>query len=265
MMDRRTLLSRFTGGISSSFLLGTSGGIAVGAAGTAIGIQRSRPSWCKQSYSQQGEDLIVESIFESLGTRNPSYLDIGAADPIRINNTYLFYRKGCRGVLVEPNPAYCRKLKVERPRDKVLNVGVGFTGDKEADYYMIGGADDSADLNTFSKKQAESYSAKTNGEGFVEKVIKMPMVNINVMMQENFGGAPSFLSIDTEGVDFDILGSLDFDRFRPSVVCVETLVFGTRRVEAKILDLMQSKDYIVRGGTFVNTIFVDNRLLKSLG
>jgi hypothetical protein len=265
MMDRRTLLSRFTGGISSSFLLGTSGGITVGTAGTAIGIQMSRPSWCKQSYSQQGEDLIVESILEYLGTRNPSYLDIGAADPIRINNTYLFYRKGCRGVLVEPNPAYCRRLTAERPGDKVLNVGIGFMGEKDADYYMIGGRVNSADLNTFSKEQAEIGSAKSNGKYFVEKVIKMPMVNITVVMQENFGGAPSFLSIDTEGVDFDILCSLDFDRFRPSIVCVETAVFGTMRVETKILDLMASKDYIVRGSTFINTIFVDNRLLKSLG
>jgi hypothetical protein len=27
------------------------------------------------------------------------------------------------------------------------------------------------------------------------------------------------------------------------------------------LELMQSKGYVVRGSTFVNTIFVDNRLL----
>ena len=263
-MNRRTLLSRFTAGVSSSFLLGTSGGIIAGATGTVAAFEGSKP-WSNLSHSQQGEDLIVESILGYLGITKPSYLDVGAADPIRINNTYLFYRKGCRGVLVEPNPAYCRRLTAARPGDKVLNVGVGFTGEKEADYYMIGGAVNSADLNTFSKEQAQECPSKTNGVGFVEKVIKMPMVNINVMMQENFSGAPSFLSVDTEGVDFDILSSLDFDRFRPSVVCVETLVFGTRRLESKILDLMASKDYVVRGGTFVNTIFVDNRLLKSLG
>jgi hypothetical protein len=154
MMDRRTLLSRFAGGISSSFVLGTSGGIGVGALGTAIGLQRTRPSWCKQSYSQQGEDLIVESIFDYLGIEHPSYLDVGAADPVRFNNTYLFHRKGCRGVLVEPNPDYCRRLSAERPKDTVLNIGIGFTDQKESDYYMIGGVANAADLNTFSKEQA---------------------------------------------------------------------------------------------------------------
>ena len=56
----------------------------------------------------------------------------------------------------------------------MLNIGIGVTGEKESDYYMIsGGADD---LNTFSKDMAESYPATTNGHFSIEKVIKMPMV-----------------------------------------------------------------------------------------
>ena len=58
----------------------------------------------------------------------------------------------------------------------------------------------------------------------------MPLVNINKIMQEQFHGAPSLLCIDTEGLDLDILKTLDFTRFRPAIVCVETLKIGTTRV-----------------------------------
>ena len=100
-MNRWTFLPSCTGGISGGFLLGAIGGTA-GTVGAAVGINASRP-WSKPSYSQQGESLIVESICACArdpGIQDPSYLDIGAADPTWINNTYLFYRKGCRGVLI---------------------------------------------------------------------------------------------------------------------------------------------------------------------
>src|SRR4051794_2107004 len=178
-MNRRTFLPWFAGGISGSFLLGTMGGIGAGAAGMAAIRPRSKPS-----HAQQGEDLIVESICEFLAIDAPSYLDIGAADPIQNNNTYLFYSKGCRGVLVEPNPAFCRGLRAKRPGDRVLNVGVGVTGETEADYYIIGGKDGDY-LNTFSKDQVESYRARSGGQRPVEKVVKMPLVDVNRIIEEH--------------------------------------------------------------------------------
>ena len=259
-MNRRTFLPVVTSGISGSFLIGTLGGVTTGAAGAVVGINATRP-WSRTSYSQQGEDLIVDSICGSLAIRNPTYLDIGAADPIQLNNTYLFYERGCRGVLVEPNPTFCRKLEARRPKDKVLNVGVGFEDRDSADYYMVGGPHGEY-LNTFSPTDAQTLREKAKDLHPIVKVIKMPLVNINKILEEQFHGAPDFLSTDTEGLDLDILKSLDFNRFRPKIVCVETLVLGTKRMETAILELMQAKNYAVRGATFVNTIFVDNHILE---
>jgi hypothetical protein len=89
----------------------------------------------------------------------------------------------------------------------------------------------------------------------------MRLVNVNKIMEEHFHGAPSIVSIDTEGLDLEILKSLDFDRYRPPIICAETLVLNSTKIDSRILDLMQSKNYSVRGGTFVNSIFVDNQLL----
>src|SRR5262249_29835011 len=57
----------------------------------------------EESYSQAGEDLIVRFFFYHQRISNITYLDIGANEPIQLNNTYYFYRRGFRGVLVEPN------------------------------------------------------------------------------------------------------------------------------------------------------------------
>ena len=259
-MNRRAFFPRLTGGISGSFLLGTLGGTSLGVAAASTQIGAS-DTWSKPSFSQQGEDLIVESICNSVGIRNISYLDIGAADPIQINNTYLFYKMGFQGVLVEPNPAFCRRLKAQRPKDKVLNIGIGSADQASADYYTISGPGGEY-LNTFSREEAEEYTAKSHGMHAIEKMIKMPLLNINKIIEQHFQGAPEFISIDTEGLDLDILQSLDFNRYRPSILCVETLIFGTTHMKIEILDLMRSKGYSIRGSTFVNTIFLDDKLLN---
>lgn len=49
-------------------------------------------------------------------------------------NTYYFYRKGHRGVLVEPNVTICKKLEAVRPEDTTLVAGIGVTAVTEADY-----------------------------------------------------------------------------------------------------------------------------------
>jgi len=217
-------------------------------------------SFIKPSFAQQGEDLIIMQIFMELGISNATYIDIGAHDPIVGNNTFLFYTLGSHGVLVEPNPVYVEKLRHVRPRDTVIAAGIGFNGVTSADYYDFG--DDSQE-NTFSKEQADTLIRLGTK---LSKVTKMPLLAINDVLAANFPGAPpSLLSIDTEGLDLAILKSLDFKRFRPPVICAETLEMGTAQVLQEIPDFLRSKGYVVRGGTFVNTIFVDDNLIPKKG
>jgi FkbM family methyltransferase len=206
------------------------------------------------SFAQQGEDLIIKNMAFLLRIVQPTYIDIGAHDPILNNNTYLLYQRGSRGVLVEPNPAYAAKLRAERSGDKVLELGIGFTEQKEADYYVIRGDDQ---LNTFSKEQAQELE-KLRGPGTIERVMKMPLVNINKVFEEHFPkGGPNIVSVDTEGLDFDILRSLDFTRYRPQIICAETAEIANGAQSEDILGLMAKSGYVVRGGTFVNTVFLD--------
>jgi hypothetical protein len=213
--------------------------------------------WAERSFAQSAEDLIANYIFAYLGIGDISYLDIGAYDPVRINNTYFFYKKGSRGVLVEPNVAMCEKLRAVRPRDTTLNAGIGVSAASEADYYLM----TEPSWNTFSKEEAEHQVKITNGRVKIDKVIKMPLLDINDVMSEHFKGAPAFVSIDAEGWHLPILKAIDFRRFRPKIICVETLVSGTTVKTGDVAAFMTSKGYHDRGGSFVNTLFVDGKLL----
>jgi FkbM family methyltransferase len=205
------------------------------------------------SFAQQGEDLVMLQILRSHGVRRPTYLDIGAHDPIQNSNTYWFYKLGSDGVLVEPNPAYAAKLKKVRPRDTVLEVGVGVTNEAEADYYLFDG---DGQLNTFSKKQADLKVAQRHRK--IIQTMKRKLVPINQILEENFKqGSPHVLSVDAEGMDYEILKSVDWKRWRPMIVCTETADPETGKVEQEIVELMKKQGYAVRGGSWVNTIFVD--------
>jgi glycosyltransferase involved in cell wall biosynthesis len=70
-------------------------------------LRNKKYSWKpKISYSQCGEDIIIDFLLTWLKIKNPTYLDIGANDPVKLSNTYYFYKKGSRGVLIEPDSIF---------------------------------------------------------------------------------------------------------------------------------------------------------------
>lgn len=209
------------------------------------------------SFSQSGEDIIASFALTYLNVEDISYLDIGAYEPILINNTYYFYRQGHRGVLVEPNVTICEKLMAVRPEDKTLVAGIGVTAVSEADYYVMS----EPSWSTFSKEEAEHQERVTNGRISIQEVRRLPLLDVNAVMDEHFDGAPTFISIDAEGLHVAILKAIDYQRFRPKVICIETLVSGETGTIAEIPVFMESQGYVPRGGSFVNTIYIDSTIL----
>ena len=55
-----------------------------------------------KSYSQYGEDLIIDSFFKHHAPiKSGNYLDIGCYHPVGISNTYLLHRRGWQGLVVD--------------------------------------------------------------------------------------------------------------------------------------------------------------------
>jgi len=79
---------------------------------------------CKKSYSQHGEDVHILKLIDTLNINKQRdiYIDVGANHPMDLSNTYLFYRKGYRGVAIEPNKELINLFKVFRKRDIAINV-----------------------------------------------------------------------------------------------------------------------------------------------
>lgn len=243
VLDRRSFVAGAMAGAAGAGVLGGVGAAAWRRRATTDDRQDGAVS-----YSQMGEDLVLYHLLrDGMGIERPTYLDIGAADPIAENNTYLLYSKGCRGVLVEPNPAYQARLHLYRPRDVIVNAGVGVTDESSADYYVIR---DAPMRNTFSKDDV-AYLRKRAGHEVVERVMKMPLVSINRVIAEHLGAAPDLLSTDVEGLDLAILQTLDFEKYRPAVIIAETRPLGP------IPTYLESKGYEIRGATMYNTIFAD--------
>lgn len=212
------------------------------------------------SYSQVGEDILVENALRILKIKRPSYLDIGANDPYILSNTYLLYSKGFSGVLVEADPYICKRLKNARVRDKVINVGVKRGGNSREHFYIMS----NKVLNTFSKVEAERYASY--GSTSIEEVKEIVTKSINVIIEENFTKCPNFISIDVEGLDYDIISDLDLNKYRPEVICIETLTYTEDNTECKIqeiIEYMLGKNYMIYADTYINTIFVDREKWKN--
>jgi FkbM family methyltransferase len=212
------------------------------------------------SYAQSGEDLIVDYIFSSLKIHNIRYLDIGAHSPAYLNNTYFFYRKGSRGVLVEPDPLLFSELKLKRRGDICLNVGISGSAERVAPFYVM----TSRVLNTFSHAEATRY--QSYGTVKIEKTLMVPILPINHVIRTHFDHPPHFVSIDVEGNEKEIIENFDFSLFRPQVFCIETLNYTEDNTEQKtssIPNLMRSNGYFVYADTYINTIFVDEGAWKT--
>lgn len=219
-------------------------------------IETERRAAAHTSYAQFGEDLILAGLLPYFGVANPSYLDIGAHEPIRGSNTYLFSGPGRgRGVLVEPNVDLSDKIRRVRPSDTLLVAGIGVDETPEADYYVMS----ANGVNTFDKAQVEMMERTTDLR--LVRVVKMPLLNINKVIAEHFGGAaPDFISIDIEGLDLAVLKTLDYARFRPKFICVETVIFATLAHNPETPQFLTARGYELRGMTHANMIFVDQKL-----
>lgn len=204
------------------------------------------------SYSQCGEDLIIKHVFAGLGIIRPSYIDIGAYHPFHLNNTALFYANGARGINIEPNLGKFKLFVNARRKDINLNVGVAR---KPAilDYYEIA----NPALNTFSKEEAEN-SVK---EGY--KIIRISKVKVetleNILQKYWKRQFPHLLSLDAEGMEFEILKEINFRKNYPYVICVETLSFSTSGKGVKdyqLIKYIEKQGYLSYADTNINTIFV---------
>ena len=201
------------------------------------------------SWSQEGEDLVLSRIFENKNTG--FYVDVGAHHPKRFSNTYLFYKRGWRGINIDAMPGSMHSFNKARPRDINLELGIAELRNK-LDYYIF----NEPALNGFSRDLSQQRHAADSAY-LISDVIKIDVMPLREVLHQYLpcGQSIDFMSVDVEGLDFQVLKSNDWNRYRPTYVLAETLESSLHEIErSEIGKFMLDEGYVLYAKC-LNTVF----------
>ena len=87
-------------------------------------------------------------------------------------------------------------------------------------------------------------------------------------LMEQLGGAPKILNLDIEGMEMEILRSIDFAKYRPSTMVIEMMPYakqvGAGKKNGEILRFMQEKAHLEYAFTGINSIFLDKQFYEKI-
>ena len=160
-------------------------------------------------FAQFGEDVFVESHFSDV--EQGFYVDVGAFHPFQLSNTYLLYRKGWRGINIEPNPEGYRELVKHRNQDLNIHNAIS-SEDKMVDFTCDGaysGINDATHL--FRDRVPDATRIQVRAR------LLRSILNEHVPDSQTI----HYMSIDCEGHDKVVIDSNDWNKFRPLLLLVE--------------------------------------------
>ena len=193
----------------------------------------------KSYYSQYGQDAWILDHFKNKTTG--FFVDIGAHNGVLLSNTKKMEELGWRGVCIEPNPPVFKELKNNRPHTDCYEVAVGIKSGT-AQFVQVSGASEM--LSGLQGTLGEKGTERLNREAAVEHGDELKTITVKVAtFDEIMTRYPDvktidYISIDTEGNEFDILKSIDFNKYN-----VLTLSVENNYHDSTVVDFMVAKGY----------------------
>jgi FkbM family methyltransferase len=185
------------------------------------------------SQAQLRQDLFVLS---ELGfKRDGFFVEFGAASGKELSNTWLLEKQfGWSGVLAEPARCWHARLAANRSCAidhrcvwKCTGERLSFSEAGEAEISTLTDFKD-GDLHAASRRSSRHYMVET--------------VSLDDLLAGHGGGrSPDYLSIDTEGSEFEILQACDFKRHPFKVITCEHNFTAARE---KIHTLLSAAGYV---------------------
>jgi hypothetical protein len=177
-------------------------------------------------YSQNEEDTIALDYFNHRegASQLKTLLDIGANDGITFSNSKFLIENGWIATLLEPSQVACKKCYENHLLDKytcVYNFGIANeTGEQdflESASHLPNG-NDVALLSSVPNRLTERWR---NAVSFTEsKAMFYTFADFEkyfLMEDEKF----SYLTIDAEGYDWDILKQINLAKYEVQMLCIE--------------------------------------------
>jgi len=194
----------------------------------------------RRYWSQYGEDIVLDRV---LNLSQPGfYVDVGCYHPVKNNNTFKLYRHGWRGLNLDIDELKIAAFRLRRPRDLNLACCVSEqAGDVLVFSPGVWSLTQTVDLATAEK-------LLSRGIRIAKRTVPARPLTMILDKSEFRDREIDVLSIDVEGHELAVLRSLDFERYRPRVVIVES---HSRSLE----ELMAAAEYRLlteRGYTLFN-------------
>lgn len=164
------------------------------------------------SYAQNFEDVILWRALKHI----PSgfYVDVGAQDPIIDSVSMAFYENGWRGIHIEPNSYYAKKIREARPDEQVIEAAISLK-EGRIPFFNVGGAGlTTADIEIAQKHQQN---------GFEVQLVDVPCMRLSEVFDNLSVKDVHWLKIDAEGLEKEVLASWEPSPVRPWVVVIESV------------------------------------------
>lgn len=199
-----------------------------------------RAIWFDTSFGQTREDDWFLSTLRAKKipwAESGFYVDLGANHPVVFSSTYLLYRAGWRGLTVDPISSLCTLHQRMRPRDLCLNAGVGATCEDRLFWETVPDF-----FSSFSKEDTER--AQRQGHCTILRETKVSLVTpAEALRNVPTGKTINYLSIDTEGLDGEILRNWPWELSLPDSISCEASALGGQESEAS--SILRDRGYSV--------------------
>jgi FkbM family methyltransferase len=207
--------------------------------------------------SQIGQDKFIDEFFEK--KEGLTFLDIGAHDGVSISNTFFLEKeRNWNGICIEAQPSEFEKLKSNR-KCVCVNVAVSnYNGETDFIYVegyanMLSGISDNYNLS--HKRRIEN---EVRAYGGSINTIKVPVKTLQSILDEHNTHNIDFCSIDTEGSEFNIIKSIDFDKTEIKVFIIENN-YG----EKNIGNFLIEKGYVLYKKIEWDDVFVKQKYINN--
>tara|TARA_A100001015_G_scaffold321634_1_gene453597 strand:- start:1882 stop:2604 length:723 start_codon:yes stop_codon:yes gene_type:complete len=180
----------------------------------------------KKSYSQFGEDLIIQNFFKYLNLDKGFFIDIGAYHPSFISNTKLLRDNGWKGVYVEADKTKCDLIKFYSKNFKVINKAV-FPKKNIKSIFFYKFNKIFSEIDTISIDQAKKKAVELKINYKVEKIETITLNEILTIFPKI-----DFLNIDIEGLDEMCLLNTNLKKSKIKLIVFESLkIFNSSKIK----------------------------------
>jgi FkbM family methyltransferase len=194
--------------------------------------------YCKNSQSQLGQDLFV---LDRLNFADAGFfVEFGVCDGIMLSNTFLLEKEfNWSGIVCEPSISYQDKLKKNRCCH-IENKCVFSESGKKL-YFTETRLGEFSFLNEYPPHDKVAGKEIAN-ERMNGKTYKVETISLNDLLQKyKCPKVFDYLSIDTEGTEYEIIKNLNFNKYISKIITIE---HNYNEVERnKIYNLLTKHNY----------------------